>query len=92
MTWVDVTLNEVQCAYLRPLLFEELKAAAEALADKADAAAQCCVDDISGDDAHSCNRRVQATAELLDLVGWSVLTDVVLLREHERLRKQEGGT
>jgi hypothetical protein len=86
------TLNEVQCAYVRQLLFEELHEAAEILAAAAAAAgaaegnASC--ENQDGDEALSTFRnRVQMTAELLDTVGWSVATDTAMIVGLERKRR-----
>jgi hypothetical protein len=71
-----ITLTDVQWAYVRTLLFDELRAGAEALADLATAAAEASTDEqqqhIAEVDTHSAyQRRVRVTAELLDAVGWS---------------------
>ena len=84
------TFNEVQCAYVRELLFEELHKAAEILADQAAGAAQgnAACDNEDGDDAISTFRnRVQVTAELLDTIGWSVAKDTATIVELERKRQ-----
>jgi hypothetical protein len=87
------TLNEVQCAYVRQLLFEELHEAAEILAAAAAAAAGAAEGNAScenqdGDEALSTFRnRVQMTAELLDTVGWSVATDTAMIVGLERKRR-----
>jgi hypothetical protein len=85
------TLNEVQCAYVRQLLFEELHKAAEVLAEQAIDAAHggnADRDNFEGDDALSTWRsRLQVTAELLDTIGWSVATDTATLVELERKRR-----
>ena len=83
------TLNEVQCAYVRQLLFEELHEAAEILAAAANGAAEgnASCENQDGDEALSTFRnRVQVTAELLDTVGWSVATDAALIVALERKR------
>jgi hypothetical protein len=89
------TLNEVQCAYVRQLLFEELHEAAEILAAAAAAAAaagaaegNASCENQDGDEALSTFRnRVQMTAELLDTVGWSVATDTAMIVGLERKRR-----
>jgi len=84
------TFNEVQCAYVRELLFEELHEAAAILADQAAGAAQgnAARENVDGDDAISTFRnRVQVTAELLDTIGWSVATDTATIVELERKRQ-----
>jgi hypothetical protein len=84
------TLNEVQCVYVRQLLFEELHKAAEILAEQVAGAAQGNVnhDNVDGDDALSTWRsRLQVTAELLDTIGWSVATDTATIVELERKRR-----
>jgi hypothetical protein len=94
MTARTVTLSEAQCVWLRMLLFEELHQAAEALAEKAANASEGHADQESfeGDDARAAYRhRVQVTAELLDMVGWSVRTDVATLVKFERERDERFG-
>jgi hypothetical protein len=85
------TLNEVQCVYVRQLLFEELHKAAEVLAEQGAGAAQggnVNHDNVDGDDALSTWRsRLQVTAELLDTIGWSVATDTATIVELERKRR-----
>jgi hypothetical protein len=83
---VAVSLNEVQCVYMRRLLFEELHAAARILVDQTDAV----VNDagaLAGDDAYGTYvNRLQVTAELLDTVGWSTRGDTAAIVRLERDR------
>jgi hypothetical protein len=84
------TLKEVQCTYMRALLFEELQEAAETLAAQAARATQGSADhdNINGDDALGTWRnRLQVTADLLDAIGWSVATDTAMIVELERKRR-----
>jgi hypothetical protein len=88
-----VTLNELQCVYLRELLFEELHETAGILAEQAHAAAEGNAeqDNIAGDDALGTWRnRLQVAAELLDTIGWSVRTDMAKIVELERKRRSAG--
>lgn len=75
---MELTLTEAQRAFVRELLFDELKVAGHALAEHAHEAAEAveATSCIAGDDAHGVWRnRVQAAAGLLDVIGWSVLGD-----------------
>ena len=81
------TMNEVQCAWVRQLLFEEMHEAASTLADQALGAAEGNVadDNLDGDDALGTWRtRMQVVAGLLDTIGWSVRQDTALIVEHDR--------
>lgn len=71
----EVTLTEAQRVYLRMVLFNEMRDAAETLAHLASGAAEGSTDEqvqaIAELDTHSAyDRRVVITAELLDAVGW----------------------
>jgi len=75
-TQTDVTLTPAQCAFVRTLAFEELKAACEALAEQAQDAAGALEGTgyLAGDDAQSTwQARIQPAVDVLDTVGWSVL-------------------
>ncbi len=83
------TLNDAQCMYVRQLLYQELKEAAEDLAEQAAEACEGNAADpnVAGDNAlGTWRQRVQVTAELLDTIGWSVLTDTAAIVELERKR------
>jgi hypothetical protein len=87
----DVTLTETQCLYVRHLLFAELKVAAEALADLADAVEQHDHADLASLDAHSTFvNQVQLMAELLDTVGWAAGGDTARMNELESARVKAG--
>jgi hypothetical protein len=85
------TLNEVQCVYVRQLLFEELHDAAEILAEQAMGAARggnANSENIDGDDAASTLRnRVMPIVDVLGTIGWSVETDTATIVQLERQRR-----
>lgn len=71
----EITLTKAQVRYLRIVLFGELHAGAEALADLANAASEGSTDEEKQaiaelDTGSAYQRRVRMTAELLDAVGW----------------------
>jgi hypothetical protein len=85
------TLNEVQCVYVRQLLFEELHDSAEILAEQAIDAARggnAGSENVNGDDALSTLRnRVMPIVDVLGTIGWSVETDTVTIVQLERKRR-----
>jgi|SRR5580704_10238024 hypothetical protein len=90
-----VELREVDLAHARQILFEQLRDAARVLAEKAELAAyggNADEDNLEGDNAHAQYRhQVQAIAQLLDQLGWSVLTDTATIVEYERACKTSRG-
>lgn len=72
ITLSTIELTAAQCNFVRELLLNELQDGAEALAGHAHEAAECVDDRIPGTDARGVwQSRVRASAELLDLLGWS---------------------
>jgi hypothetical protein len=90
----EVTLRNVDLALAREVLFARLSEQAKVLAENAELAAYggstdpTDPDNIAGDDAHAQFRhQVQAIAQLLDQIGWSVLGDTAMIVEYERSQK-----
>lgn len=86
----SLNLAEAELALVRQLLFEELAGASKALAQQAEAAADGAVDPdgaFAGDNANATWRhRVQVLVDLLDRVGWSVVSDADAIVASERRR------
>lgn len=79
------TLNEMQCVYVRQLLFEELHGVCEELARNAHDASDG--SDAGGEDAMGTfTQRIVVVAELLNTVGWATTGDHARMVDLERKR------
>ena len=92
----SVVLTEHELARIRAILFRDLRDAARAVADDAEAASQ--QEKMAGEDAFSYFQFwLLPTAELLNRIGWSTRTDVARVIADDRRRKlaalddREGG-
>lgn len=90
-----LTFAEPQLALLRQIVFRDLTDLAGRLQDDASGAAQGLSNVAGGDAEGTFTTSMSATAELLDVLGWSTVGDGEMIvraeREKRARREQEGG-